>query len=94
MTRWKSARFRGEDYLYPPDYRAAFASSSILCPPPRQTALRRTLLPLKRGVGFTMFHPSSVAGDLAPAITPAALLSTRSTDSYGVDRLRYLLVGA
>jgi len=92
MTRWKSARFRGEGYLYPRHYSAAFASSSILCPPLHQSSLRSTLLPVKRNVGFNVFRSSSLHDDLTPAITPAALLSTRLTERYGVDRLRYLLV--
>lgn len=92
MTRWKSARFAAREALYPPHYSTAFASSSIVCPPLRQCALRRTLLLTKRSVGFNVFRSSSYIDDLASAITPAALLSTRPTQSYGVDRLHYLLV--
>lgn len=41
---------------YPPRYGTAFAFSSLLCPLPHQPALRRSLPPERRDIGFTMLR--------------------------------------
>src|SRR5580704_15542364 len=61
---------------YPPDYRVAFAFSSVPLPAIPTTHLAACLPPMRRNVGFTMFRLNH-EDDLAPASTPAVVLSVR-----------------
>ena len=75
MTRWKSARLRGGGMAtsYPPHYRAAFAFSSLLCPPTHRRSLRTTpASKARRAVGFTMLDNDDT-NELAPASRTGSL---------------------
>jgi len=86
MTYWKWAHFRAEPLgSYPPDYGAAFAFSSILCPLRHRPVLRRTFL--RRGTHRVYRVPHRNADDLAPAYPPAAVVSVCFHKS-GNNRLR------
>jgi hypothetical protein len=76
---------------YPPRYRTAFASSSLLCPPPHQPALRRGLPPRRRDVGFTMlrsrndgwFSPCSHTGGRSCPCVPMRRWNNRPRRHFG-----------
>ena len=58
---------------YPPHYRPAFASSTLLYPQPPQPSLRLAC-PLRQGYGFTTFRLNDMDG-LGLAFLPTALMS-------------------